>query len=133
LKELDLGHNENIKTIAPVAGMTSLTSLTADQCGVSDLAPLGRLTSLVTLDLNYGNVTNISVLENLTKLKTIDVGSHPLLTDIDPLVRNTGLKGSDVTIDLTWTGVDATNASCAAAASAIQALKARGVTVYTNC
>jgi hypothetical protein len=62
-------------------------------------------------------------LSGLSNLRYLVLDNNPNLTDIQPLLDNTGL-GADDTVDR-----ESTNVSC----SDVAALEAKGVTVQSDC
>ncbi len=74
------------------------------------------------------SITDISELSGLTSLSHIDLRSNPDLSNIQPLLDNTGLGGNTVgvpdLVDLRFTGVSCTE---------VTALQAKGVTVHSAC
>ncbi|NIM47876.1 MAG: leucine-rich repeat domain-containing protein, partial [Gemmatimonadales bacterium] len=84
---------------------------------------LSGLTSLTYLYLASNSISDISALSGLTSLTYLYLTNNPNLTDIQPLLDNTGLGAGD-TVDLQSTSV-----SC----SDVAALEAKGVTVLSDC
>ena len=118
LTELDLTSN-SITDISVLSGLTSLSDLWLGDSSISDMSALSRLTSLTWLRLNNNSITDISALSGLTSLSSLRLDNNPDLTDIQPLLANTGLGTGDG-VNL-WN----TNVSC----TDVTALKAKGVTV----
>ena len=112
---LSVGVQEDL-TCSLVAG---LTDLTAQSAGIESPVGIQNLTSLTTLNLRRNAITDISALGGLRSLTDLDLEDNPTLTDIQPLLDNTGLGAGD------RIGLGYTSVSCAELA----ALAARGVTV----
>ncbi len=119
---LRLGLN-SISDISALSGLTSLTSLDLGFNSISDIGPLSGLTSLTSLELSLTSISDISALSGLTSLTDLDLGKNPNLTDIQPLLDNTGLGAGDRVI--LWS----TSVSC----TDVAALQAKGVTVTSDC
>ena len=122
LGNLDLRGN-SISDISALSGLTSLTFLQLGFNSITDISALSGLTSLETLFLDINSITDISALSGLTSLFFLTLDDNPDLSNIQPLLDNTGLGAGD-TVTLTSTSV-----SCADVA----ALKAKGVTVTSDC
>ncbi len=126
LTDLELNTN-SITDISPLSGLTSLTELGLDNNSITDISPLSGLTSLRWLTLWYNSITDISALSGLTKLggplRALTLSSNPDLSNIQPLLDNTGLGAGDTVV------LNNTNVSCADVA----ALEAKGVTVVSDC
>ena len=122
---LDLGQN-SLTDISPLSGLTSLTVLDLRFNSITDLSPLSGLTSLTDLDLEGNSLTDISPLTGLTSLRVLGLGRNLNVSDIGPLLNNTGLGVGD-NVDLRGTSV-----SC----GDVAALEAKGVVVqegrYSN-
>ena len=82
---------EQIKSIAPLSGLTGLERLILDGTQVSDLSPLSGLTALKLLDLDGTQVSDLSPLSSLTGLETCYL-SHTQVSDLLPLSGLRGLK-----------------------------------------
>ena len=85
--------------------------------------PLSGLTSLIHLHLGWNSITDISPLSGLTSLTTLRLENNQNLTDIQPLLDNTGLGAGD-TVNLESTSVSCTD---------VAALEAKGVQVQSDC
>ena len=92
-----------ISDLSPLSNLTNLTSLWLFHCTITDLSPLSNLTSLRELQLGnsifpisiYNNsITDISALSGLTSLTTLGLEANSI-TDLAPLVENTGLGEGD--------------------------------------
>ena len=73
--------------------------------------------------LDHNTITDISVLSGLTNLETLDLQSNPNLSNIQPLLDNTGLGAGDQ-VFLANTSVSCTD---------VAALEAKGVGVTSDC
>ncbi len=113
----------SISDISPLSGLTSLMELGLSNNSISDISPLSGLTSLETLFLDINSITDISALSGLTSLTFLDLDDNPNLTDIQPLLDNTGL-GAGTLVDLKSTNVSCTD---------VAALQAKGVRVESDC
>ena len=103
--------------------LSGLTGLTAPQAGIESLVGMQNLTGLTILDLYTNSISDISALSGLTSLTRLDLRNNPNLTDIQPLLDNTGLGAGDL-VDLRSTSVSCTD---------VAALRAKGVTVNSDC
>ena len=110
-------------SLVGLQNLTSLTFLDVYRNSISDIGALSGLTSLRLLHFGYNSITDISPLSGLTSLRFLHLDNNPDLTDIQPLLDNTGLGEGD-TVDLTGTSVSCTD---------VTALRARGVTVVSPC
>ena len=126
LTELDLDNN-SITDISPLSGLTSLETLFLGMNSITDISALSGLTSLRWLTLWYNSITDISALSGLTKLggpsRALTLGNNPNLTDIQPLLDNTGLGAGDTVV------LESTSVSC----TDVAALEAKGVRVTSDC
>ena len=133
LTYLDVRLN-SIRDISGLSGLTSLTVLTLYSNSISDISALSGLTNLMVLTLYNNSISDINALSGLTGLGDVDgpyyrpgpalnLSNNPNLTNIQPLLANTGLGVGD-SVDLR-----STNVSCADVA----ALEAKGVTVGSDC
>jgi internalin A len=122
LTHLSLDENA-ISDITAVSGLTNLRSLGLALNSITDISALSGLTSLGSLDLWGNRITDISALGGLTNLETLYLDGNTTLSNIQPLLDNTGLGAGD-RVYLWQTAV-----SC----SDVAALKAKGVTVYSDC
>jgi Leucine-rich repeat (LRR) protein len=119
---LNLAGN-SITDISALSGLTSLTGLALSANSISDISALSGLTSLQELMLRGNSISDISPLSGLTSLRVLNLERNPNLSDIQPLLDNTGLGAGD-RVD-----IRDTNVSCADVA----ALEAKGVTVQSDC
>ena len=132
LTDLNLSVNP-IVDLSPLSNLTSLTSLLLFHCAITDLSPLSNLTSLKDLHLDNllfrnvpfiknNSITDISALSGLTSLTNLSLGAN-LITDLAPLVANTGLGRDD------WVDVRDNPLSTISLNTHIPALQGRGVDV----
>ncbi len=91
LTSLDLGNNQTITSIAPLAGLTNLTNLSLFNNQVSDISPLANLTNLTDLNLAYNQITNVAPLANLTNLKSLVLYNNEII-DVSSLSGLTKLE-----------------------------------------
>ena len=117
-----LGDNP-ISDISQLSGLTSLTLLSLDDNSITNIGVLSGLTSLTFLFLPSNQITDISALSRLTGLTRLLLDNNPDLSNIQPLLDNTGL-GADDTVNLRSTNVSCTD---------VAALEAKGVTVESDC
>ncbi len=106
-----------------MSGLTSLTFLDLYSTSITDISVLSGLTSLTLLDLDTNSITNLSALSGLTSLTYLALDGNTYLSNIQPLLDNTGLGAGD-TVDLRSTNVSCTD---------VVALGAEGVTVRAHC
>ena len=106
-----------------MSGLASLEDLHLDNNLITDISALSALTSLIDLDLGINAISDISALSGLTSLEFLVLDSNTGLSNIQPLLDNTGLGVGDE-VDLTNT-----NVSCAD----VNALRAKGVLVLSAC
>jgi len=119
---LHLGYN-SISDISALSGLTRLASLYLHNNSIGDISALSGLTYLNHLNLGYNSISDISALSGLTRLTWLNLQSNPNLTDIQPLLDNTGLGAGD-TVYLWSTNVRCTD---------VAALEAKGVEVQSDC
>ena len=122
LRELLVSSN-SITDISPLSGLTSLRELLVSSNSFTDISPLSGLMSLTTLDLDRNSITDISALSGLTSLTRLDLHENPDLTDIQPLLANTGLGAGDF-VDLINTNVSCTD---------VALLQAKAMRVSSDC
>ena len=111
LTELGLSNN-SIVDISPLSSLTNLTELYLQNNSIVDISPLSELTSLTTLYLenilsippipglvlSTNSIVDISPLSGLTNLTELRLQNNSI-TDLSPLVANTGLgSGDDVDV-----------------------------------
>ena len=113
----------SISDISALSGLTSLEILWLDDNTISDISALSGLTSLRHIGLEQNSITDISALRGLTSLTSIGLGFNADLTNIQPLLDNTGLGAGD-DLNLRFTNVSCTD---------VAALEAKGVAVLSFC
>lgn len=93
----------NARNLRPLAGLTNLTALTVQRHGVTNTAPLGSLTNLASLNLNNNAISDASRLPRLPNLTTLDLTRNritnpaPLVGKVDPAkIRTLGLAGNRI-------------------------------------
>jgi hypothetical protein len=122
LEDLALVGN-TITDISALSGLTSLTRIFLGGTSISDISALSSLTSLTYLALGQNSIVDISALSGLTSLTQLFLQGNSNLTDIQPLLDNTGLGPGD-SVSLTSTNVACTD---------VALLQAKGVTVFSTC
>ena len=103
--------------------LRGLTILSASTAGIVSLVGIQNLTGLTFLQLDNNSITDISALSGLTSLTGLFLDDNTDLSNIQPLLDNTGLEAGD-NVGLTNTGVSCTD---------VAALQAKGVTVSSDC
>jgi len=96
------GTPQGIDSLAPLAGLTSLTALSLHDVGLTNalLETLPALPALTTLDVRYNALSSVPAsVANLPRLATIFVHGNPLITD-DPRAGLASLKGRAVDVDV---------------------------------
>ncbi|HSH75864.1 MAG TPA: leucine-rich repeat domain-containing protein, partial [Longimicrobiales bacterium] len=125
---LDVAGAHTISDLSPLSGLSSLTSLDVTHYNgtgaVSDLTPIAGLTGLTYLSVGGHAITDLGPLEGLTNLGFLYLGHSAGLSDIQPLIDNTGLGAGDE--------VDLRNLAPALRCSDVAQLAGRGVTVTTG-
>lgn len=122
LVQLRLDDN-SVSDISALGGMTALEALGLSYNSIGDITPLSGLTSLEQLYLFANTITDVGSLELLTALSRLNLGGNAGLSEIQPLLDNSGLgQGDEV-----W--LHSTSVSCADVA----ALAAKGVTIQSDC
>jgi hypothetical protein len=111
---------------AALSALTSLTTLSLPGAGLTDTAPLGPLSLLTDVDLDSNQIQDISSLSALANLRSLDLSDNQV-TDLSPLVANVSL-GYGTGITIKGNPID-----CTAQAQNIATLRARGVTLTTDC
>ena len=122
LTSLELSNNNSIADISALAGLTSLTYLGLGENLIADISALAGLAALETLYLHFNQISDVSPLAELTSIAYLDF-SYNDVYDISALTTNSAI-GADTTIDM----VD--NPLGCAALSDAAALRTRGATVY---
>ena len=102
LDTLILSGNE-IRDVAPLAGLTSLEYLSLSGNRIADVTPLAGLRDLERLFLYESGLTDVSSLVTLTKLKSLAIGGNYQLGDDKVSGLVTRLT------DLTWLKVNGTS------------------------
>ena len=83
-----------------IANLPKLKSLTLVQCGLSGISPLAPATGLTYLNLGGNTVRNLSALESMTELKELRL-NHNAVTDLTSL---SGLQNLEV-LDLSFNSI----------------------------
>lgn len=144
LEAANLSSN-NIRSLAPLAGLVKTQYLNLGSNAISDVGPLAKLTKLFELHLSSNIISNLKPLAGLVAIERLslennrisDIGAlkgMPLLknltiynnqiTSLSPLVANTGMGGGDfVSIYSNWLDTGPTSQTFKDA----EALKKRGV------
>ena len=123
--ELRSGQVTTDEARAALSALTGLTTLSAANTGI-DAVPLGPLSHLTDAELSGNYIRDLSPLTALAALRSLDL-SNNVITDLAPLVANLGL-GLGGAVAVTGNPLD-----CAAQQENIATLRARGVTVITDC
>ena len=100
-----------------------LTVLDASSSGIESVVGIQNLRSPTGLGLAQNSITDISSLSRLTSLTNLLLDGNPALSNIQPLLDNTGLGAGDA-VDLRLTSVSCTD---------VAALEAKGVAVTSDC
>ncbi|MGA7121911.1 MAG: leucine-rich repeat domain-containing protein [Polyangiaceae bacterium] len=111
---------------AALSAMTGLATLSVSGAGLTDTAPLAPLSLLTDVDLSLNQIQDISSLSALANLRSLDLRFNQV-TDLSPLVANVSL-GYGTGIAIEGNPID-----CAAQAQNLATLRARGVTLTTDC
>ncbi|WP_437767236.1 leucine-rich repeat domain-containing protein [Sorangium sp. So ce281] len=142
LTQLDVIGNR-LADLSPLRSLTELRSLTARRnpitnvaplrslirlydAEISDTSPLSTLTELRLLFLGRNRISDLSPLASLPSLSIFDI-SDSLVSDLTPLVANPDFGQSGM-VGLRRNPID-----CAAQASNLAALRARGAHVLSDC
>lgn len=112
-----------ISDLTPLAGLTSLTDLNITYNSISDIGILSGMTGMETLRPYNNPISDISSLRGLTSLTELHVHDLPDLSNIEPLLNNTGLGAGD---DVELRGM---MVSC----EDVALLADKGVTVTSDC
>ncbi len=115
-------HTQEVSDLRPLRGLTNLIELRLAGNLFTDLSPLAGLTTLQNLELTGNSITDLSALSGLTNLSRLDLRYNPDLSNIQPLLNNSGIGAGDI-VELRFTGV-----TCADQAL----LAAKGVEVRTE-
>lgn len=108
-------NGSGLSNLSPLAGLSSLLSLSLTDTGVTDVSALSGLTGLQTLDLSFIRVTDVSALSGLTGLQSLDLRGTDV-TDVSTLSGLTGLH----TLDLSFNSV--TDVSALSSLTGLQSL-----------
>lgn len=124
-----IGHlrleGNQISDIGPLSGLTDIWNfLDLSANLISDLGPLSALTRVEELFLGENLIEDISPLEGLVALRVLGLRSNTNLSNIQPLVNNTGLGAGDT--------VDLVDVNPAISCTAVTDLRNRGVTVFSG-
>ena len=93
---------QGLSSLAPLAGLTSLASLSLHDVGLTDavLGTLPSLPGLTRLDVRYNALSAVpTAVANLPRLGSIFVHGNPLLTD-NPLSGLSALRGKAIDVDV---------------------------------
>ncbi len=91
LHQLNVGHNQNISDLSPIAGLLNLTGLSINDNSISDLSPLSELTNLSYINISHNQISDLSRLESLKNLDTFHSWGN-FLSDLSPLVKLTEMN-----------------------------------------
>ncbi|MGD0678666.1 MAG: leucine-rich repeat domain-containing protein, partial [Polyangiaceae bacterium] len=109
-----------------LSALTSLATLSLPNAGLTDTGPLGPLNGLTDVDLDSNQIQDISTVSGLANLRSLDLSDNQI-TDLSPLAANASL-GYGTGIAIEGNPID-----CTAQAQNIATLRARGVTLSTDC
>ena len=112
-----------LTSLVGIQNLTSLTNLLLSDNSITNISALSGLTSLTLLFLSFNSITDISALSGLTSLTILGLSDNANLTDIQPVLDNTGLGAGDAVF------LESTSVSC----TDVAALQAKGVTVRSDC
>ncbi len=115
---LRLGNNQ-ITSLAPLAGLTAISFLVIYQNQITDLSPLAGMTAMNTLNIRANQISDLTPLAGLVNMKEMMFVNN-LITDLSPLAGLTGPATLYLSNNPLFTEVCDTQ---------IPALEARGVTV----
>ena len=122
LRGLSVSGN-SVSDISVLSSLTSLTFINLTGSSISDINALSGLTNMIQLHLGFNTITDISALSGFASLRFLSLNDNPNLTDIKPLLDNTGF-GAGVSVSLRNTSVSCTD---------VAALQAKGVSVGSDC
>ena len=89
MEDLQVNDGENIRNLAPLAGLKKLRTLGLSDCAATDLSPVAGLTGLTTLHVQAA-MRDLAWMEKLVNLTMVTVGSENL-TSLKGLPRLPGL------------------------------------------
>ena len=112
----------SLKTLAPLAGLTALQSLSLEGTEVSDLAPLANLSALQGLYLQGTQVSDLKPLAGLSALQTLDLQGTQV-SDLAPLAGLSALQ------ELYLHGTQVSDLAPLAGLAALQRLDLQGTQV----
>jgi len=112
-----------IVSLEPLRELTGLTAVRAWDNRITDASPLAGLDGLTEVNLHTNSLVSADGLDALPALRTANLRNNPALADIQALLGNAAL-GSGTNVNVASTSV-----SC----SDIDALRARGVAVISDC
>ena len=87
--------NNQINSLAPLAGLTNLAELRLTSNQISNLSPLAGLTKLIILDLSGNQINNLAPLADLIDLSYLDLDNNHI-SSLAPLAGLTHLTELDV-------------------------------------
>ena len=87
--------NAGIESLVGMQNLTGLTNLELNANSITDISPLSGLISLAIVGLVDNSITDITALKGLTKLTDLRLQSNPDLSDVQPLLDNTGFGLGD--------------------------------------
>ena len=123
LTRLSLRGNDTISDISAVSGLTHLRELGLGYNAIVDISALAGLTHLTRLNLDHNAIVDISALAGLTHLTGTLWFQENNITDLSPLVSNTGLgQGVNINVKRNPLSTESINTD-------IRALQGRGVRV----
>jgi hypothetical protein len=128
LRVLELTHADlsTDEARSALSALTRLATLSLPNAGLTDTAPLAPLSLLTDVDLDSNQIQDISTVSGFANLRSLDLSGNQI-TDLSPLVANTFL-GYGTAIAIGGNPID-----CTAQAQNIATLRARGVTLTTDC
>jgi Leucine-rich repeat (LRR) protein len=116
-------YSNSISDISALSGLTSLTYLNIGDNTITDITAVSGMSALERFIAPTNTIIDVSALSNLTSLTQLLIGNNPGLSNIQPLLDNTGLSTGDEV------NIVATAVSCRDAL----ALEAKGVTLTHSC
>jgi hypothetical protein len=114
------------EALAALSTLTNLTALTLASSSLTTTAPLSTLAHLHDLNLSHNEVQDLAGLSALTTLVNVVLDDNKV-TDIEPLVANPSFAAGRVL------SVASNPLVCQSQSANIAALRARGVTVSSDC